>query len=242
MILFPAIDLWEGNVVRLTKGDYDRMQVYSNDPLAVAKAFAEAGAAYLHVVDLNGAKSGAPHNMDVIRRLAEQSGLRIQVGGGLRTAERVRMVLELGVFRVILGTAALREPDFLRKALQDHGRAVAVGVDARDGRVAVEGWRETSDTDAMAFCRDLQAMGVQTVIYTDISRDGMLSGANLEAYRRLRDIDGLDVVASGGVSSEADIAALRDMGLYGAIVGKALYENRLDLKRALVLAKKEDPA
>lgn len=236
MILYPAIDLREGNVVRLTQGDFGRMQVYGDDPLAVARSFRAAGATHLHVVDLDGAREGVPGNAQVLAALAAQSGLIIQTGGGIRTPERVRDVLGLGVARAILGTAALRYPAFLRAMLAEYGDRIAVGVDARDGRVAVEGWTEVSDTDALAFCRSLRDMGVATIIYTDIARDGGLTGVNLPAYRALLGIKGLAVIASGGVGGEADIAALREMGVHGAIVGKALYEGRLDLSSVLSLA------
>lgn len=239
MKIFPAIDLRDGNVVRLTEGDYARMKVYADDPLQTAQSFREAGAAYLHVVDLDGAKDGTPRNFETIARLAKESGLFIQTGGGLRTPERVEAVLSLGVGRVILGTAALRDPAFLKAMLAAYGERIAVGVDARDGKVAVGGWLEVSDTDAMGFCVTLRDLGVQTVIYTDIACDGRLAGTNLAAFEALRAVEGLNIIASGGITTEAEIAALRDMGTYGAILGKALYEGRLDLASVLHIAKEE---
>ncbi|MDR0898700.1 MAG: 1-(5-phosphoribosyl)-5-[(5-phosphoribosylamino)methylideneamino]imidazole-4-carboxamide isomerase [Oscillospiraceae bacterium] len=236
MKLFPAIDLRGGRVVRLTQGDYDRMAVYGDDPLATALTFREAGATYLHVVDLDGAKAGSPQNGAVIARLARESGLYVQAGGGLRTAEGVQTLLDAGVSRAILGTAALRDPDFLRAMLAAHGDKIAVGVDARAGKVAVGGWLTDTDVDALAFCEQLAELGVKTIIYTDIARDGGLSGVNREAYRALSSIAGLQVIASGGVTSLDDVAALRQMGLYGAIIGKALYEKHLDLAEALRVA------
>ncbi|MCL1965523.1 MAG: 1-(5-phosphoribosyl)-5-[(5-phosphoribosylamino)methylideneamino]imidazole-4-carboxamide isomerase [Firmicutes bacterium] len=237
MIVFPAIDLRAGKVVRLTQGDYGRMDVYGDDPVQTAENFREAGAAHLHVVDLDGARDGAPRNHDTLAALAAAEGLFTQAGGGIRTPERVDAYLSLGIDRVILGTAALRDPAFLRAMVAAHGEKIAVGVDAKDGKVAVEGWRNVSDTDAMAFCRHLRDLGVQTVIYTDIAKDGRLSGTNLPAYEALGKLSGLSIVASGGVSSEAEIKTLRDMGLYGVIVGKALYEKRLALDRVLSIAK-----
>lgn len=236
MILFPAIDLRDGQVVRLTEGDYGRMNVYGLDPVRTAEGFCAAGASHLHVVDLDGAKDGAPRNLGVIRKLAQVPGLFVQAGGGIRTAERVESYLGMGIGRVILGTAALRDPDFLSAMVRAHGARIAVGVDAQDGMAAVGGWLETTGTDAMDFCKKLRDMGVQTVIYTDISRDGTLRGTNLAAYRALSEIHGFQVVASGGISGIQEIGELADMGIYGAIVGKALYERKLDLKAALKAA------
>jgi len=237
MIVFPAVDVRGGKVVRLTEGDYDRMDIYGDDPVKTAVSFRDAGATHLHVVDLDGAKDGAPRNADILAALGSVEGLFVQAGGGIRTPERVEAYLSLGVDRVILGTAALKDPAFLRAMIASHGGKIAVGVDARDGKAATEGWLDVSDTDAMAFCEALRDMGVQTVIYTDISRDGRLSGANLPAYEVLARLTGLAVIASGGVRSEGEIAALRGMGLNGVIVGKALYEQRLDLGRILSIAK-----
>ncbi len=236
MIIFPAIDLKDGRVVRLTQGDYSRMDVYGDDPVAAARGFQAAGAAHLHVVDLDGAKDGTPKNRAALGALAKAGGLFIQTGGGMRDAESVESALALGVNRVILGTAALRDPDFLRAMLDRHGEKIAVGVDARGGKVAVGGWLETTGMEAIGFCGRMLDLGVRTVIYTDIARDGELSGPNLAAYRALRVLKGLDVIASGGVSTEDDIRALRDLGVYGAIVGKALYTGRLDLARAIAIA------
>lgn len=236
MKIFPAIDLRGGKVVRLTEGDYDRMKVYGDDPLQTALSFRAAGATHLHVVDLDGAKDGRPRNQETIARLAIESGLLVQTGGGLRTPERVEAMLSLGVGRVILGTAALRDPAFLKAMLAAHAERIAVGVDARDGKVAVGGWLEVSDTDAMDFCARLRDLGVRTVIFTDIACDGRMAGTNLAVFEALRRVEGLDIIASGGITTEAEIVALRDMGTYGAILGKALYEQKLDLARALALA------
>jgi len=237
MIILPAIDLKDGQVVRLTQGDYTRMDVYDSDPAAVAQRFKAAGATHLHVVDLDGARDGVPGNREAIRALLGVGGLFIQAGGGLRDAAAVESALAQGIDRVILGTAALRDQDFLKAMLRAHGERIAVGVDARDGNVAVDGWLETTGTDALDFCRRLRDLGTRTVIYTDIARDGLLSGPNLSAYRALWGLSGLDIIASGGVSGEDDLAALRALGVYGAIVGKALYTGKLDLAKALEFEK-----
>ncbi|MED9957597.1 MAG: 1-(5-phosphoribosyl)-5-[(5-phosphoribosylamino)methylideneamino]imidazole-4-carboxamide isomerase [Christensenellales bacterium] len=237
MKIFPAIDLRGGRVVRLTRGDFDRMNVYGEDPAAAARAFRAAGADCLHVVDLDGARAGTPQNGDALRAIAAVEGLFVQVGGGLRSPQAVEETLALGARRVILGTAALSDAPFLDAMLKQYGERIAVGVDARDGRVAVDGWTRTTGEDAFSFCRSLQERGVSTVVYTDISRDGMLAGANLEAYRRLCALDGLRIIASGGIHSAGEIARLRDMGVDGAIVGKALYEGKLTVQAALEAAK-----
>lgn len=237
MKIFPAIDLRGGRVVRLTRGDFDRMNVYGEDPAAAARAFRAAGADCLHVVDLDGARAGTPQNGDALRAIAAVEGLFVQVGGGLRSPQAVEETLALGARRVILGTAALSDAPFLDAMLKQYGERIAVGVDARDGRVAVDGWTRTTGEDAFSFCRSLQERGVSTVVYTDVSRDGMLAGANLEAYRRLCALDGLRIIASGGIHSAGEIARLRDMGVDGAIVGKALYEGKLTVQAALEAAK-----
>ena len=237
MKIFPAIDLRGGRVVRLTRGDFDRMNVYGEDPAAAARAFRAAGADCLRVVDLDGARAGTPQNGDALRAIAAVEGLFVQVGGGLRSPQAVEETLALGARRVILGTAALSDAPFLDAMLKQYGERIAVGVDARDGRVAVDGWTRTTGEDAFSFCRSLQERGVSTVVYTDISRDGMLAGANLEAYRRLCALDGLRIIASGGIHSAGEIARLRDMGVDGAIVGKALYEGKLTVQAALEAAK-----
>jgi phosphoribosylformimino-5-aminoimidazole carboxamide ribotide isomerase len=233
MNIFPAIDLYAGKAVRLYKGDYTQMTVYSDDPVAVAKGFAAAGAEYLHVVDLEGAKTGGTPNLELIGRITAGSGLKVEVGGGVRSEAVIRAYLEAGVLRVILGTAAVTDPDFTRDMVKKYGPGVAVGVDLRDGKVATHGWRETSANDGIAFCRALEGIGVQTIICTDISRDGAMRGANRGLYRQLRAEFSMDIVASGGVSSLEDVRCLRDMDLYGAILGKALYTGDIDLAAAI---------
>ena len=229
MQIFPAIDLSGGQVVRLYQGDYDKMTVYGADPCAVAREFMAAGAKYLHVVDLDGAKDGTLANFDSIAALAKQGGLYIEVGGGIRTEERIQKYLDLGVSRCILGTIAVKDFAFTARMAKKYGDKIAVGVDARDGYVAVSGWLETSKEKGVDFCRRLRDAGVQTVIYTDISRDGAEQGTNLELYRELAGIEGLNITASGGVSSIEELKELQTIGTHAAILGKALYTGRLDL-------------
>lgn len=237
MKLFPAIDLYTGWAVRLYKGDYNQMTVYDKDPLAVARRFREAGAEYLHMVDLEGAKTGLTPNLDIVRTVAAQSGLRVEIGGGIRSEEVIRQYLDTGVLRVILGTAAITQPGFVGEMVAKYGEKIAVGVDVRDGLVAIRGWTEVSDQKCFDFCKKMEGLGVKTIICTDISKDGVLGGTNLELYRQLSEQLSLDIVASGGVSSLQDVTALRDLGLYGAILGKALYTGDLDLRAAVAAVK-----
>ncbi|MBR5471231.1 MAG: 1-(5-phosphoribosyl)-5-[Oscillibacter sp.] len=233
MQIFPAIDLSGGQVVRLYQGDYDKMTVYGADPCAVAKEFIAAGAKYLHVVDLDGAKDGTLANFESIAAIAKQGGLYIEVGGGIRTEERIQQYLDLGVGRCILGTIAVKDFDFTTRMARKYGDKIAVGVDARDGYVAINGWKELSSETGIEFCRRLYDAGVQTVIYTDISRDGAEKGTNLELYRELAKIEGLHITASGGVSSIEELRELQTIGTHAAILGKALYTGRLDLKTVI---------
>ncbi len=239
MKIFPAIDLRGGKVVRLTKGDYDKMDIYSGDPRSVAARFLQKGAKYLHTVDLDGAKGGDLANLSAIKSICEEKSLFVQAGGGVRDEKRILKLLESGVARVILGTVAVKNYAFTKEMAQKYGEKIAVGVDARDGRVAVEGWLETTQVDSMEFCERLRDDGVKTVIYTDISRDGMMRGANIEAYERLSRLQGLDVVASGGITYMDEISKLKAMGIYGAILGKALYEGILKLEEAIIAAEGE---
>ena len=233
MQIFPAIDLSGGQVVRLYQGDYDQMTVYGQDPCAVARDFLAAGATYLHVVDLDGAKDGTLANFDSIAAIARQGGLYIEVGGGIRTEERIRQYLDLGVSRCVLGTIAVKDFSFTERMAWKYGDQIAVGVDARDGYVAINGWKELSNEKGVDFCRRLYKAGVGTVIYTDISRDGAERGTNLALYRELSAIDGLNVTASGGVSSLNELRELQRIGTSAAILGKALYTGRLDLKTVI---------
>ena len=233
MQIFPAIDLSGGQVVRLYQGDYDQMTVYGADPCAVARDFIAAGAKYLHVVDLDGAKDGTLENFESIAAIAKQGGLYIEVGGGIRTEERIQQYLDLGVGRCILGTIAVKDFDFTARMAQKYGGKIAVGVDARDGYVAINGWKELSDETGIEFCKRLRDVGVKTVIYTDISRDGAEKGTNLELYRELAKIEGLDITASGGVSSLEELKELQAIGTHAAILGKALYTGRLELRTVI---------
>ena len=237
MYIYPAIDLYGGKAVRLLKGDYAQMTVYSDDPVSVAKDFAAAGASHIHLVDLEGAKLGRPANLDSIRAIVETTGLFAEVGGGIREMETVDSYLAIGVSRVILGTAAVKEPDFLKAALQKYGEKIAVGVDLKDGYVAIKGWTETSDLKAEEFFERMQNLGVKTIICTDISRDGAMKGANRALYRELSEKFSIDLIASGGVSSMEDVTALTAMRLHGAIIGKAYYIGAVDLKEAVEAAK-----
>ena len=233
MKLFPAIDLIDGKAVRLVRGDYAQMTVYSNSPVEVAKGFAACGAEYLHVVDLEGARDGTTPNLATVKALIEQSRLKVEIGGGIRTMETVKSYMDAGAYRVIIGTAAVTDPDFLDRALAEYGDQIAVGVDIRDGMVAIKGWTEVSSLDCFSFCEMLEKKGVTTVICTDISKDGLLSGTNLSLYAELVKRFGIQITASGGVSSLEDVQKLNDMELYGAILGKALYTGALDLSAAL---------
>jgi phosphoribosylformimino-5-aminoimidazole carboxamide ribotide isomerase len=235
MLIFPAIDLRGGKVVRLRQGDYDQMTVYSDDPQETAKGFLYAGAERLHAVDLDGAKDGSPKNREVIRALCRLP-MDVQVGGGIRDEQTIREYLSFGVRRVILGSVFAEDFAFAERMGRLYGDKIAAGVDVKDGFVAIHGWKDVTDLDGFEFCRKLLDAGISTVIYTDISKDGLLSGTNLGAYRKLQTIEGLNVIASGGVTSGEDIIALRDLGVYGAIIGKALYDGKLSLSRALELA------
>lgn len=239
MKIFPAIDLRDGKAVRLFQGDYDKMTVYSDDPADVARAFKAKGADCLHVVDLDGAKDGKLVNYETIKEIVQGVDMFVEVGGGIRDEERIRQYLDIGVGRVILGTVAVRNPGFLEEMVKKYGEKIAVGVDARDGYVAVNGWKEITDRKSFDFCRHLSSIGVKTVIYTDISKDGGLEGTNMDAYRKLKDIEGLEVVASGGISFEEEITELKDI-VSAAILGKAIYSGKLDLEKAVELARQKE--
>lgn len=236
MEIFPAIDIRGGKVVRLTEGDYGRMTVYGDSPEITAQDFIAQGARNLHVVDLDGAKDGTTANFDVISSLASYKELFIEVGGGIRNLERIKAYLDLGVSRVIIGTAAVRYYSLVERAVELYGDKIAVGVDAKNGFVAVSGWQEITDIDSVEFCKKLRSTGVKTVIYTDISKDGVLQGTNLDIYKKLAEIDGLDIVASGGITYLNEIETLRDYGTYAAIVGKAVYAGKLSLPEVIKTA------
>lgn len=238
MNLFPAIDLYGGKAVRLYKGNYDEMTVYSDDPVSVAKKFEEAGAKFIHLVDLEGAKTGETPNIDVISRIVNETSLFAEVGGGIREFETIETYLRAGVSRVILGTAAVTKEGFVKEAVARFGDAVAVGVDIRDGYVAIKGWTESSALRYADFLATLAEIGVKTVICTDISRDGAMKGANHTLYGEIsKAFPTIDFIASGGVSSLDDVKTLRDMELYGAIIGKAYYTGAIDLSEALQTVK-----
>ena len=237
MILLPAIDLYEKKAVRLLEGDYRKMTVYSDDPLSVARDFAAQGAEWIHMVDLEGAREGTTPNLEVVAGIARNTSLSVEVGGGIRSMEVAGRYLDAGVARVILGTAAVTDEDFLREALRCYGERIAVGVDLKDGYVAIKGWLETSAYTAEEFLGKMQKMGVRTVICTDISRDGAMRGTNLALYADLSRRYSLQLIASGGVSSLSDVRALAGMGLYGAIVGKAYYTGAISLREAIGVAK-----
>ena len=235
MELFPAIDLIGGKAVRLVKGDYAQMTVYSDSPCDVAVSFERSGARFLHLVDLEGARDGSQTNLPTIREIIEKTGLFVEVGGGIRTLETVERYIGVGADRVIIGTAAVTDPEFLEAAVKKYGDKIAVGVDIKDGYVAIKGWTEKSELSCFDFCEKLAKLGVKTIICTDISKDGLLAGTNLELYRELSARFNMDITASGGVSSLDDVRKLAKMGMYGAILGKALYTGNIKLEEALAV-------
>ena len=237
MKIYPAIDLFEGKAVRLLKGDYARMTVYSENPVEVALDFKAQGAEYIHLVDLEGAKAGTTPNLETVCAIKKATGLFCEIGGGVRNMEVVKQYLEAGVDRVILGTAAVTDEAFLRSAVAQYGEKIAVGIDIRDGFVAIKGWTEQSCETAMEFCGKMQQLGVKTLICTDISRDGAMQGANHDLYRQLSQSFSMDIIASGGVSAMEDVERLAAMEIHGAIIGKAYYTGAICLKDAIEVAK-----
>lgn len=236
MKLYPAIDLKEGKCVRLLQGDYEAVTVYGEDPAKMAMKWEKLGGACLHLVDLDGAKAGKSINGEAIAKIVAAVSIPVELGGGIRTLEDIGLQLERGVSRVILGSAALRDEALVRKALKVFGpEQVVVGVDARGGKVAVEGWLEVTQTTALSFCKALEALGVETVIYTDIAKDGMMQGPNIKETKALIEATHLKVIASGGISSLEDLKALHAIGAYGAIIGKALYTGAIQLDEAVQL-------
>lgn len=233
MKIFPAIDLFGGKAVRLYKGDYSKMTVYSDSPVSVALDFKSAGATNLHLVDLEGALNGTTDNLLVIEKIVKESGLFVEVGGGIRSLEVLEKYLSVGVSRVILGTSAVTNPEFLEEALKRYGEKVAVGVDIKDGFVAIKGWTEKSALTGIEFLKTLEKKGVKTVIVTDVSKDGAMQGPNLALYKEIAEKTNLNVIASGGVSSEGDLAKLFDINVYGAIIGKAYYTGAINLKKVI---------
>ena len=237
MNIFPEIDLYEHKAVRLFKGDYAEMTVYSDNPVEIARDFEAKGAKYIHIVDLEGAKNGDTPNFEVVKEISQKTGLFCEIGGGIRSIDTVEKYLSAGLDRVILGTAAVTDEEFLRTAVSKYGNKIAVGVDIKDGFVAVKGWTEKSSYSCFDFCEKMQKIGVKTLICTDISRDGAMKGTNRQLYKELSEKFDIDITASGGVSSLEDIKALISLNLYGAIIGKAYYIGAIDLTKALEAAK-----
>ncbi len=238
MNIFPAIDLFEGKAVRLYKGDYKQMTVYSETPEKVALYFKECGAEYIHLVDLEGAKSGETPNFETVKRIIEVSDLKVEIGGGIRSEEVIENYINIGAYRVILGTAAATDPEFLERVSNKYGEKIAVGCDLLDGKVATKGWTETTGETGEEFFARVEKLGIKTVICTDISRDGAMKGTNLELYRELSQKFDIDIIASGGVTDMSDVENLIKMEIYGAILGKAIYTGNIDLKTAIKAAKK----
>lgn len=238
MNVFPAIDLFEGKAVRLFKGDYDQMTVYSENPEKVALYFKECGAEFIHLVDLEGAKSGETPNFETVKRIIETSGLKAEIGGGIRSEAVIERYISAGAYRVILGTAAATDPEFLEKVAEKYGEKIAVGCDLKDGYVATKGWLETTNETGEEFFARVEKLGIKTVICTDISRDGAMKGTNLELYNELSEKFSIDIIASGGVTDMSDVENLAGMNIYGAILGKAIYTGNIDLKTAIKAATK----
>ena len=236
MLIYPAIDLYQGKAVRLYKGDYSQMTVYSHDPASIAQDFAKAGATHMHIVDLEGAKNGTTPNYETILEIKNRGGLYCEVGGGIRSMETIERYVSAGIDRVILGTAAVTQPGFLEEAAKAYGSKIAVGMDLKDGYVAIKGWTEQSGLTAWEFCERLQKIGIETIICTDISRDGAMKGTNHDLYRELMDRFSMNIIASGGVSTLEDVEKLAKAKLYGAIIGKAYYTGAIDLTRAIEVA------
>ena len=237
MLIYPAIDLYDGKAVRLYKGDYRNMTVYSENPIEIARDFEAAGATCIHMVDLEGARDGTTPNLAIVRQVAQETGLFVEIGGGIRSMETVDAYFSAGVDRIILGTAAVNDPDFLHRAVAKYGDKIAVGADVKDGYIAIKGWLEQSALTLDAFLEKMERIGIRNVICTDISRDGAMRGTNLELYRELSRKYRMDITASGGVSTMEDVRQLRMMDLYGAIIGKAYYTGAIDLKEAIEVAK-----
>ncbi len=236
MFIFPAIDLYDGKAVRLLRGEYDKMTVYSENPIEIARDFEESGASHIHMVDLEGAKTGETPNLEIVAQVARETNLFVEVGGGIRSMEVIDRYIEAGVGRVILGTAAVNDEEFLRAAVEKYGEKIAVGADIKDGFVAIKGWTEKSQYSCFDFCKKMQGLGVKTLICTDVSKDGAMQGTNRELYRELSKELDMQIIASGGVTDISDIKALSEMELYGAIIGKAYYTKAISLKEAIEVA------
>lgn len=237
MIIFPAIDLYDKKAVRLYKGDYQNMTVYSDNPIEIARDFKKCGATHIHMVDLEGAKDGTTPNISIVSQIAKETDLFVEIGGGIRNIQTAQKYIDAGVSRIILGTAAVENEDFLKECLNKFGDKTAVGADVKEGYIAIKGWLEKSKLTLDEFLSKMQNLGVKNVICTDISKDGAMKGTNLQLYRELSQKYSLDITASGGVSTIDDIKILRQMNIYGAIIGKAYYIGAIDLKEAIEVAK-----
>lgn len=237
MNIFPAIDLYNHKAVRLFKGDYEQMTIYSDNPAEIALDFKNQGATHIHIVDLEGAKSGETPNLDTVKNIIDASGLFTEIGGGIRTMEVIDKYIGIGASRVILGTAAVSDEVFLIEAIKKYGDKIAVGVDIKDGFVAIKGWTEKSQYDCFSFCEKMQKIGVKTIICTDISKDGAMQGTNHELYKELSEKFDMQLIASGGVSSLDDVKKLNTLGIYGAIIGKAYYTGAISIKEAVEVTK-----
>jgi len=236
MYIFPAIDLYEGKAVRLLRGEYDKMTVYSENPIEIAYEFEKAGASHIHMVDLEGAKSGGTPNLEIVKEVAEKTNLFVEIGGGIRSMEVIDAYIGAGIDRVILGTAAVQDKSFVKAAVDKYGEKIAVGADIKDGYVAIKGWTEKSQYTCFDFCEEMQSLGVRTLICTDVSKDGAMQGTNRELYKELSEKFNMQIVASGGVSTIDDVKALAAMNLYGAIIGKAYYTGAISLEEAIEVA------
>jgi len=239
MKLFPAIDIKDKHAVRLSQGDFKQQKIYHNNPLEVAQNFQASGSEWLHMVDLDGAKDGVSENVEITREIISQTDLKVQLGGGIRTADHVKDWVDAGLTRVIIGSAAVGNLDFVAELVQQYGEKICIGVDAKNGKVATHGWLTDSGVDSFEFCKQLEKVGVQTIVYTDIAKDGMMQGPNFEAYKQLVKETDLNVIASGGVSSLDDLKRLSAIGVYGAIIGKSLYEGAFILEEAIVCLRQE---
>ena len=238
MRIYPAIDIIDGRCVRLVQGDYNQVTVYDEDPAKIAKKWEAMGAEFLHIVDLDGSRYGSAHSDEILKKILAAVSVPVQLGGGIRTMEDIKAKLDMGISRVILGTAAVTEPEIIHESIAKYGGAIAVGVDASNGKVATNGWTSLSELDSLSFIRQLSESGVKTIIYTDIAKDGMMEGPNIPMYKEAAKLPGApEIIAAGGVSSIADVHALRETGISGAIIGKALYLETIDLKEAIEVAK-----
>lgn len=236
MYIFPAIDLYEGKAVRLLRGEYDKMTVYSDNPIEIAYEFEAQGAKHIHMVDLEGAKNGGTPNLAIVKDVAQKTGLFVEIGGGIRSMDVIDAYIDAGIDRVILGTAAVQDKSFVKSAVDKYGEKIAVGADIKDGFVAIKGWTEKSEYTCFDFCEEMQKLGVKTLICTDVSKDGAMQGTNRELYKELSEKFNMQIVASGGVSTIDDVKALAEMDLYGAIIGKAYYTKAISLEKAIEVA------